>query len=158
VTKSQGKKAASQISRIKFVFRIKTKAKKLWKKKNSMIIPGTVVEIIDNSGGKKARCLKILSHKGTVGTVGDTILVSIQKTLSKEKKKMKTGDLSKALITEIKAPLRRQDGTGYRRQKNSVVLLTDKNLPQGSRFKGVVSYELREKNFVKVLSLAPAVI
>jgi len=123
-----------------------------------MIQVGTVVHVIDNSGAKKARCLKILSTKKTTGEIGDLILVSVQDTFSKQVKKVKKGEMHKALITESKKKLSRYDGSSIHFIRNSVILVSEKLLPLGTRVNGTVSYELRKKNFLKVLSLSPYVV
>ena len=114
-----------------------------------MIQVGTLLAISDNSGAKKAKCIKILKKtKKNMGQVGDLIVVSLQETNPKK------GQLFKAVLLETKRPKRRQDGTSYTFQRNSAALLSAQGSPLGTRVQGTAPFEVREKNFMKLLVLA----
>ena len=128
------------------------------KKKKNMIHVGTVLRVIDNSGAKKAKCIKILSSKKNVGTVGDLILVSLQETISKQKRKVKKGEVHKAILTDTRKKLHRYDGSSLSFEQNTAILVSPRLLPLGTRVTGVVPYELRQKGYLKILSLASHVL
>ena len=121
-----------------------------------MIQVGTTLAISDNSGAKKARCIKILKKtKKNNAQIGDLIVVSLQETNPKNKSKtLKKGQLFKAVILETKKPKRRQDGTSYNFQRNAPALLSAQGSPLGTRVQGSVPFEVRENNFMKLLVLA----
>ena len=121
-----------------------------------MIQVGTTLVISDNSGVKKARCIKILKKtKKNMGQVGDLVVVSLQETNSKNSNRaLKKGQLFKAVILETKRSKRRQDGTSYAFQRNAAALLSPQGSPLGTRVQGTAPFEVREKNFMKLLVLA----
>jgi large subunit ribosomal protein L14 len=120
-----------------------------------MILVGTVLDVADNSGATRARCLNVLTKgRSKVGGIGDHILVSIKQTVSKQKTRVKRGEMYRGLITQTKKGLRRQDGSHFSLSKNALVLVTAQGLPLGSRLLRLATYELRKKKLVKVLSLA----
>lgn len=121
-----------------------------------MIQVGTLLAISDNSGAKKAKCIKILKKtKKNMGQAGDLIVVSLQETNPKNNTKtLKKGQLFKAVLLETKRPKRRQDGTSYTFQRNSAALLSAQGSPLGTRVQGTAPFEVREKNFMKLLVLA----
>lgn len=120
-----------------------------------MIYSESVVHVIDNSGAKTGKCIKVLtpvSSKGyKVAKVGDIIMVSLQKVLSD--RKVKKGGKYKALIISTKQYIKRAIGT-LRFNKNLVILLNKNNEPIGTRLNSHVVKEIREKRFSKVISLA----
>jgi large subunit ribosomal protein L14 len=116
-----------------------------------MILPGSFLTVSDNSGAKKVKCIHLVEG-GKYASVGDRILVSVQQV--KHTGKVKKGDVLQALVTETRKPVRRSDGSIFSSSRNASILLTSQGLPIGSRLGGLVSYELRKKNSVKILSLA----
>ncbi|MGH2574785.1 MAG: 50S ribosomal protein L14 [Ignavibacteria bacterium] len=113
--------------------------------------------VADNSGAKKVRCIRVLggSDKRYAG-VGDLIVVSIKSALPGGT--VKKGEVSKAVIVRTKKETRRKDGTYIRFDENAAVLINNENEPKGTRIFGPVARELREKQFMKIISLAPEVI
>ena len=122
-----------------------------------MIQMQTKLEVADNSGAKIVKCVKVLggSKRMTAG-VGDLIVVAVQQALPGGK--IKKGEVKKAVIVRTVYPLRREDGSYIRFDKNSVVILGTNNEPLGTRIFGPVARELRNKNFTKICSLAPEVL
>lgn len=122
-----------------------------------MIQMQTRLEVADNSGAKEVKCIKVLggSKRMTAG-LGDIVVVAVQQALPGGK--IKKGDVKKAVIVRTVYPLRREDGSYIRFDKNSVVLLGQGNEPIGTRIFGPVARELRGRNFTKICSLAPEVL
>jgi large subunit ribosomal protein L14 len=122
-----------------------------------MIYTGTILNVSDNSGAKRVKCLKVLGHKArSYGKVGDTIVVSIKRT--KKFSKIKKKEIYKAIIVCIKKKMFRYDGSLVSFSKNAVILLSPKGLPLGSRVLGPVSKELRVKKNLKLVSLCTKMI
>jgi len=122
-----------------------------------MIQMQTVLEVADNSGAKVVKCIKVLGgSKRVIAGVGDVIVVAVQQ--SAPGGKIKKGDVKKAVIVRTSYPVRREDGTYIRFDKNSVVLINNSNEPVGTRIFGPVARELRSLSFAKICSLAPEVI
>lgn len=122
-----------------------------------MIQMETVLDVADNSGAKKLRCIKVLGgSKRKYATVGDIIVVSIKDAAPNGK--VKKGQVTKAVIVRTSKEVRRPDGSYIRFDNNSAVLLTKENEPVGSRIFGPVARELRAKKFMKIVSLAPEVL
>lgn len=117
----------------------------------------TKLDVADNSGAKQVRCVKVLggSHKD-VATVGDIIVVSIRDALPRGK--VKKGDVHKAIVVRTKKEIKRADGSLIKFYNNAVVLLDKQGEPIGTRVFGPVPRELRAKNFMKIISLAPEVL
>jgi large subunit ribosomal protein L14 len=122
-----------------------------------MIQMQTKMEVADNSGAKLVKCIKVLggSKRMTAG-LGDIVVVAIQQALPGGK--IKKGDVKKAVIVRTTYPIRREDGSYIRFDKNSVVILNPSNEPVGTRIFGPVARELRNRNFTKICSLAPEVL
>jgi len=123
-----------------------------------MIQAQTLLKIADNSGGKFAKCLKILK-KGTVpryGAVGDTVVVSIQQLRNKNRltAKVRRGDVLKGVIVKTRNKLRRGQGVSFCFQQNAVVLLDKQLKPVASRVLGVIPKELKTNKFSKIISLS----
>jgi len=115
------------------------------------------LEVADNSGAKEVKCIKVLGgSKRMVAGLGDIIVVAVQQALPGGK--MKKGEVKKAVIVRTKYPIRREDGSYIRFDRNSVVILNNNNEPVGTRIFGPVARELRGKNFTKICSLAPEVL
>jgi len=122
-----------------------------------MIQMESVLDVADNSGAKRVRCLKVLGgSKRKYAGVGDIIVVSVKDAAPNGK--VKKGQVAKAVIVRTRKELRRRDGSYIRFDNNSAVLLTKDNEPVGSRIFGPVARELRAKQFMKIVSLAPEVL
>lgn len=118
----------------------------------------TRLQVADNSGAKLVQCIKVLGgSKRTIAHLGDIIVVAIKEALPGGK--VKKGDVRKAVIVRTAYPIRRDDGSYINFDNNSVVLLNSTSLDLiGTRIFGPVARELRNKNFVKICSLAPEVL
>jgi large subunit ribosomal protein L14 len=122
-----------------------------------MIQMESVLDVADNSGAKRVLCVKVLGgSKRKYASVGDIIVVSIKD--ASPNGKVKKGDLARAVIVRTRKEIRRVDGSYIRFDNNSAVLLTKDNEPVGSRIFGPVARELRAKQFMKIVSLAPEVL
>ena len=112
-----------------------------------MIQPQTRLKVADNTGARQLMCINILGSVKKYARVGDVIVASVKK-----------GEVVKAVIVRSAGQYRRFDGSYIKFDENAAVILTDKNNPKGSRIFGPVARELREKNFTKIISLAPEVL
>ena len=122
-----------------------------------MIQTETNLIVADNSGAKKVRCIKVLGGSGRrYASVGDLIVVSVKAAIPNSA--VKKGEVSRAVIVRTKKEVRRKDGSYIRFDENAAVLLNPQNEPRGTRIFGPVARELREKNFMKIVSLAPEVL
>lgn len=121
-----------------------------------MIQEYSVLVVADNTGARRARCFRILGHNRRYATVGDVIKVSIRE--AQPDGMVKKGQVCDALIVRTKHPLRRKDGSSVSFDNNAVVIVDATRNPIGSRVFGPVARELREKNYMKVVSLAPEVL
>lgn len=122
-----------------------------------MIQAMTELEVADNSGAKRIRCIKVLGgSKRRYATIGDIIVVSIKEAIPKAK--VKKGDVKRAVIVRTKKETRRADGSTIRFDENSAVLVSDQGEPLGTRIFGPVARELRGKKYAKIISLAPEVL
>jgi len=122
-----------------------------------MIQTESVLDVADNSGAKKVLCIKVLGgSKRKYATVGDVIVVSIKEAIPNAK--VKKGSVMKAVIGRTSKELRRADGSYIRFDTNSAVLITNEGEPVGTRIFGPVARELRAKNYMKIVSLAPEVL
>lgn len=122
-----------------------------------MIQMQTRLKVADNSGAKEVQCVKVLGgSKRRVATVGDIIVVSIKDAIPNSK--VKKGDVAKAVIVRTSRQVRRSDGTYIRFDDNSAVLINNQKEPIGTRIFGPVARELRAKQFIKIVSLAPEVL
>lgn len=122
-----------------------------------MIQQETELEVADNSGAKRVKCFKVLGgSKRRYAHVGDIIVCSVKD--ASPDGGAKKGDVVKAVIVRTKRYIRRKDGSKLRFDTNSCVLIDDKNNPRGTRVFGPVAREVRERDFLKIASLAPEVI
>lgn len=122
-----------------------------------MIQPQTILHSADNSGAKKLYCIKVLGgSKRRYASIGDIIVVSVKVAIPNSK--VKKGDVMRAVVVRTKKEIRRDDGSYIRFDENSAVLLNDQFEPIGTRIFGPVARELRIKNFMKIISLAPEVL
>lgn len=122
-----------------------------------MIQNNTRLKAADNTGARSLMCIGIPGGTGRkYGYLGDIIVASVKKAIPNSP--VKKGDVVRAVIVRTTKPYRRQDGSYIRFDENAAVILTEKNNPKGTRIFGPVARELREKNFTKILSLAPEVL
>lgn len=123
-----------------------------------MIQQESDLEVADNTGAKRVRCIKVLrGSKRRYAGIGDIIVCSVKESMPKAT--VKKGDVVKAVIVRTTKAIRRADGSYLRFYLNSCVILDDKlENPKGTRIFGPVARELREKGFMKIISLAPEVI
>jgi large subunit ribosomal protein L14 len=122
-----------------------------------MIQMQTNLEVADNSGARRVQCIKVLggSHR-RYASVGDVIVVSVKEAIPRGR--VKKGDVRKAVVVRTAKQIRRADGTAIKFDTNAAVILTNNNEPVGTRIFGPVVRELRAKNFMKIISLAPEVL
>ena len=122
-----------------------------------MIQPQTRLKVADNSGAKEIMCIRVLGGSfRRDGSIGDIIVASVK--TATPGGTVKKGDVVKAVIVRSKRGLRREDGTYVRFDENAAVIIKEDKNPRGTRIFGPVARELREKDFMKILSLAPEVI
>ena len=122
-----------------------------------MIQPQTRLKVADNTGARQLMCIGVLGGtRKRYARVGDIIVASVKRAIPNAA--VKKGDLVRAVIIRTAQPYRRPDGSYIRFDENAAIILTDKNNPKGSRIFGPVARELREKNFTKIISLAPEVL
>ena len=122
-----------------------------------MIQLRTMLTVADNSGARVAQCIKVLGgHHRRYGRLGDIVVISIRDALPGAQ--VKKGDVAKAVVVRTVKEQRRKDGSYIRFDQNAVVLIDDKREPRGTRIFGPVARELREKEFMKIISLAPEVV
>lgn len=122
-----------------------------------MIQMQTRLTVADNSGAKEVMCIKVLGgSKRRFASVGDIIVVSIKDATPTSK--VKKGDVAKAVVVRTKKKIRRADGSYIKFDENSAVLINPAKEPIGTRIFGPVARELRAKQFVKIVSLAPEVL
>jgi large subunit ribosomal protein L14 len=113
--------------------------------------------VADNSGAKEVLVIRVLGGtKKRYASIGDKVVVTVKSALSSSN--MKKGTVSKAVVVRTKKEIRRKDGSYIRFEENAVVLLNNQNEPRGTRIFGPVARELREKQFMKIISLAPEVL
>ena len=122
-----------------------------------MIQMQSSLDVADNSGARRVQCIKVLggSKRKTAG-VGDVIVVSVKEAIPRGR--VKKGDIHRAVIVRTAKEIRRQDGTTIRFDNNAAVLISRQNEPIGTRIFGPVTRELRARNFMKIISLAPEVL
>ncbi|MDF1524773.1 MAG: 50S ribosomal protein L14 [bacterium] len=122
-----------------------------------MIKVETILDVADNSGAKKVLCFRILGgSKRKSASVGDIIVVSVKEAVPESK--VKKGEVHKAVIVRTKKEVRRPDGSYIRFDNNAAVIINEAREPIGTRIFGPISRELRVKNFMKIVSLAPEVL
>ncbi len=122
-----------------------------------MIQVQSMLIVADNSGAKTIMCIRCLGgSKRKYAGIGDIIVAAVKSAIPQAP--IKKGDVVKAVIVRTVRPLRREDGTYIRFDENSAVIIDDNNEPKGTRIFGPVARELRDKNFMKIISLAPEVL
>ncbi len=122
-----------------------------------MIQMQTNLDVADNSGAKRVMCIKVLggSHR-RYASVGDVIVVSVKEAAPKGR--VKKGDVKRAIVVRVSKDIQRRDGSVIRFDNNAAVLVNNSNEPIGTRIFGPVPRELRAKNHMKIISLAPEVL
>jgi len=122
-----------------------------------MIQLQTELNVADNTGAKKIMCIKVLGGSGRrYARIGDVIVASVKKTMPSGE--MAKGQIVKAVVVRTKKEIRRKDGSYIKFDENAGVLIDGVGNPRGTRIFGPVTRELREKNFMKIVSLAPEVL
>ncbi|GHS92208.1 50S ribosomal protein L14 [Planctomycetales bacterium] len=123
-----------------------------------MIQMQTILDVADNTGAKKAMCIKVLGDtRRRYASLGDVVVLAIKKTIPGSPT-IKQGAVAKGVIVRVKKEVKRHDGSSIRFDSNAVVLVDGENNPRGTRIFGAVARELRQKNFMKIVSLAPEVV
>ena len=122
-----------------------------------MVQAESYLRVADNTGAKELKCIRVLGGSTRrYGNIGDVIVCSVRKAAPGGQ--VKKGDVVKAVIVRTRKGLRRNDGSYVRFDENAAVIIKEDKTPQGTRIFGPVARELREKDFMKILSLAPEVL
>ena len=122
-----------------------------------MIQLRSVLEIADNSGAKKAAMIGVIGRRGKrTAEIGDIITASVKEAIPSGG--VKKGEVVKAVIVRTRSPIRRKDGSTVKFSSNAIVVIDNNKNPRGTRIFGPVARELRERRFMKILSLAPEVV
>ncbi len=122
-----------------------------------MIQQETMLNVADNSGAKRARCIRVLGGtRRRYASVGDIVVVAVKEALPNSK--VKKGDVARAVIVRTKKEISRPDGSWIRFDENAAVIINQFGEPVGTRIFGPVARELRAKRFMKIVSLAPEVL
>ncbi len=122
-----------------------------------MVQQQTILKVADNSGAKEILCIRVMGGSfRRYGNIGDVIIASVKKATPGGG--VKKGDVVKAVIVRTKKGIQRNDGSKIRFDENAAVLIRDDKTPRGTRIFGPVARELRDKEYMKILSLAPEVL
>jgi len=122
-----------------------------------MIQPYSRLRVADNTGAKTIMCIHVLGGtRRRYASIGDIIVAAVKQSMPRGV--VKEGDVVRAVVVRITKPYRRRDGSYIRFDDNAAVILAEQNNPKGSRIFGPVARELREKDFAKIISLAPEVL
>jgi large subunit ribosomal protein L14 len=122
-----------------------------------MIQMQTRLSVADNSGAREVMCIKVLGgSKRRYASIGDTIIVSVKEALPNSK--VKKGDVKRAVVVRTKKEIARPDGTYIRFDDNAAVIIDNQNQPVGTRIFGPVARELRARDYMRIVSLAPEVL
>ena len=121
-----------------------------------MIYPQTMLTVADNTGAKKVMCIQVLGGSKKCAKIGDTIIAVVKEAIPNMP--IKRSDIVRAIIVRTKKTIRRQDGMYIRFDDNAAVIVNLDNNPRGTRVFGPVAREIRDKNFSKIVSLAPEVL
>ncbi len=117
----------------------------------------TMLEVADNSGARRVQCIKVLGgSRRRYARLGDIIVVAVKEAIPEGN--IKKGSKAKAVVVRVAKEVRREDGSYVRFDRNAAVLIDDQKEPVGTRIFGPVARELREKKFMKIISLAPEVV
>jgi large subunit ribosomal protein L14 len=122
-----------------------------------MIQAQTMLDVADNTGAKIVMCIKVLGgSRRRYASIGDVVIAAVKKAIPGGT--VKQGEVVRGVIVRTRRPVRREDGSYVRFDKNAIVLLSPDNEPRGTRIFGAVARELRSKNFMKIISLASEVV
>jgi large subunit ribosomal protein L14 len=122
-----------------------------------MIQMQTNLDVADNSGARRVQCVKVLGgSKRRTASVGDTIVVTVKEAIPRGK--VRKGELHRAVVVRTAKEIRRPDGSAIRFDRNAAVLITPQGEPIGTRIFGPVTRELRQRQYMKIISLAPEVL
>ena len=121
-----------------------------------MIYPQTMLTVADNTGAKKVMCIRILGGNKKYAKIGDTIIAVVKEAIPNMP--VKRSDIVRAIVVRTKKTIRRPDGMYIRFDDNAAVIVNPENNPRGTRVFGPVAREIRDKNFSKIVSLAPEVL
>ena len=122
-----------------------------------MIQPYTVLQVADNTGAKKIRCFNVLGgSRRRYARIGDIIVASVKDAIPGGQ--LKKGEVCKAVVVRTRSATRRRDGSYIRFSENAAVIINEQKEPRGTRIFGPVARELRERQFMKIVSLAPEVL
>jgi large subunit ribosomal protein L14 len=121
-----------------------------------MIYPQTMLTVADNTGAKKVMCIRILGGNKKYAKIGDTIIAVVKEAIPNMP--VKRSDVIRAIVVRTKKSIRRQDGMYIRFDDNAAVIVNMDNNPRGTRVFGPVAREIRDKNYSKIVSLAPEVL
>jgi large subunit ribosomal protein L14 len=121
-----------------------------------MIYPQTILTVADNTGAKKVMCIRVLGGDKKYARIGDTIIAVVKEAIPNMP--VKRSDVVKAIIVRTKKTIRRSDGMYIRFDDNATVIVNADNNPRGTRVFGPIAREIRDKNFSKIVSLAPEVL
>ena len=121
-----------------------------------MIYPQTILTVADNTGAKKVMCIRILGGNKKYAEIGDTIIAVVKEAIPNMP--VKRSDIVRAVVVRTSKTIRRQDGMYIRFDDNAAVIVNLDNNPRGTRVFGPVAREVRDKNFSKIVSLAPEVL
>lgn len=121
-----------------------------------MVQMQTNMEVADNSGAKRVTVITVLGQKRRCAKIGDIVTAAVKEAIPGGA--VKKGDVVKCVIVRTATKIRREDGSYLRFDANAAVVIDDQNNPKGTRIFGPVARELREKNFMKIISLAPEVL
>lgn len=121
-----------------------------------MIYPQTMLTVADNTGAKKVMCIRVLGGNKKYAKIGDTIIAVVKEAIPNMP--VKRSDVIRAVVVRTKKIIRRQDGMYIRFDDNAAVIVNMDNNPRGTRVFGPVAREIRDKNYSKIVSLAPEVL
>ncbi|HSV32296.1 MAG TPA: 50S ribosomal protein L14 [Atribacteraceae bacterium] len=122
-----------------------------------MIQPRTMLEVADNSGAKKIMCIRVMGGSNArYASIGDTIIASVKE--AEPRANVKKGEVVRAVVVRTRKEIGRSDGTYIRFDNNAAVLINNQNIPRGTRIFGPVGRELRDRQFMRIISLAPEVV
>src|SRR5213595_1209623 len=122
-----------------------------------MIQPRSMLDVADNSGAKKVQCIRVMGGANKrYASLGDAVIVAVKEAAPDGT--VKKGEVARAVIVRTRKEVRRKDGSYIRFDRNAAVLINDQGEPVGTRVFGPVARELRERKFMKIISLAPEVL
>jgi len=121
-----------------------------------MIYPQTILTVADNTGARKIMCIRVLGGNQKYGKIGDAIICVVKEAMPNMP--IKRSDIVRAIIVRTRKSIRRSDGMYIRFDDNAAVVVNPENNPRGTRVFGPVASEIRDKNFSKIVSLAPEIL